>query len=305
MDSGRKLISGTSPMEITTVSASRSSPSFSTTPFSVISLVKQGQAKVAPAASASSRSFPKAAGFWTSIMEMVSAPRRLASVATSHPTLPAPMITTLLPQEASSFLAASRKAFAEMAFSIPGTGSILGFFAPVATTTKSNSLFIRLNSRAEISWLSLMSLISSRTLSSSALRVSWAILDSGIREAILPPIPSEESKRTASWPFRVRCQAVEIPPGPAPRTATLFPVKSARKGKELVFPNRPRSFTSTGAIFWLFLVQDAMHGLGQRLPQTVAGKGVYLSPSSIASSTSPLRIRCHLSWTGIPVGQAV
>ena len=38
-------------------------------------------------------------------------------------------------------------------------------------------------------------------------------------------------------------------------------------------------------------------------PQTVAGKGVYSSAMSTASSTRPSRISCHRFWTGIPVGQ--
>ncbi len=70
---------------------------------------------------------------------MSSAPRRRASVAASQPTLPAPMTTTRLPQTAVPALAASRKSSAVTARSMPGTGSVRGFWAPVAMTTKSKS----------------------------------------------------------------------------------------------------------------------------------------------------------------------
>ena len=138
----RKERSGTSPMETTTVVAGKISPSSSLTPLAMISLVKTGQRNFAPQASASSFSLPNAAGFCTSIRVISLAPRRWASVATSQPTLPAPMITIFLPGLTLSALACSRKSLAYTARSMPFTGSVLGFLAPAATTVKSKSFFI-------------------------------------------------------------------------------------------------------------------------------------------------------------------
>ena len=139
MESSRNSRSGTSPTDRITVSAGRVSPEARVTPWAVISLVKQGHWNLAPTASASFFSLPKAAGFWMSMSVMSLAPRRAASVATSQPTLPAPMMTTRLPTMAVPFLAALRKVSAGVASSLPGTGSRRGLLAPTARTVKSKS----------------------------------------------------------------------------------------------------------------------------------------------------------------------
>ncbi len=141
-------------------------------------------------------------------------------------------------------------------------------------------------------------------LLSSVSKVSRGILEPGITEDIFPPMALPVSKSVVECPARVRCQAAEIPPGPAPMTAILFLLALAGFGGFISLPALPRSLTSMGLMVERLRVQDAMQGLGQRYPHTVAGKGVYSRPMLMASSMLSALTIAHRSWMGIPVGQA-
>src|SRR5574341_1337051 len=138
---------------------------------------------------------------------------------------------------------------------------------------------------------------------SSLSRIFLGSRSRGMHISSLPPIFSDASNRSTVWPLRPSCHAAERPPGPPPMIAIAWPVDLAFFGALRFSAADPYSLMFKG---WSILprVQSVMQRLGQTVPQTVAGSGLYWSTSARASAVVPCRIRVARLCDGIRDGQA-
>ena len=222
----------------------------------------------------------------SSIWVIEAAPCRRLVPMQSDPVSPPPITTTCFPAaEISSPSGIASPAFRRFCCvrnsiakwtplrSLPGTGRSRAAVAPAARTIASKD---RRRYAAETSTPALTPVSkttpSARIWSSRRSMTHFSSLKSGMPYRRSPPIRSDFSKTTTSWPLRASCWAAGSPAGPDPTTATRLPVEnpagsgrihSSRQPCSTIWSSRWRMVTAGRLIARVHAVS---HGAGQTRP---------------------------------------